>query len=45
LLPEGCPTGGHFTGTETTVPTLAEPTPAQQQAIDLIDTTIPLACT
>jgi hypothetical protein len=32
----------HYHGTNTTVPTLAEPTPDQRRAFDLIDTPIPL---
>jgi hypothetical protein len=33
-----------FANTETTLPTLAEPTPTQQRAFDLLNTSIPLAC-
>ena len=32
----------HYHGTNTTVPTLAEPTPEQRRAFDLITTPIPL---
>lgn len=34
-----------FAGSDTLVPMLAEPTPTQRRAFELIDTTIPLTCT